>query len=60
MKKFEIIGIKFFKDNEWELTSYFQIGELKKAIDIAKEKEKKGFSYKIFACDKYGCENFEL
>lgn len=54
MEKFKLIGVRLFKKSELIQTTYFKIGEMKKAINYTNEKEQTGYDFDFICCDKYG------
>ena len=54
MDKFNLIGVRILENSELNHTRYFEIGNLKEAIEYAKGYESCGYTYHFICCDKYG------
>lgn len=54
MEKFNLIGVRVYKNKELNSTKYFEIGKLKDAIEYAREMGSANYSYDFICCNKYG------
>ena len=54
MEKFNLIGVRVWKNDDDFSTKYFEIGKLKEAIEYARDRGSCGYAYDFICCDKYG------